>query len=350
MPRRSRPAHRVRDVAEQAGVSEATVDRVLHGRPHVSPRAVRQVEQALLDLDRQQAQLRLGARSLMIDVVMQAPGRFTTAVRTALESELPRLRPATVRARFHLRESGTQDDLGAVLDRIGTRGRTCQGVILKAPDVPVVAAAIERLGRRGVPVVTFVTDVRESRRAAYVGLDNDSAGRTAALLLAAWTADAPGVVLVTLSRRAFFGERERGDAFRHALADLAPGREVIELADADGLDATMHALVARLRRRDVVGVYSIGGGNRGIVAALAEVGVRPRVYVAHDLDADNEELLRTGRIDLVLHHDLRADVRRACEQLLRAHDLLPGAPTSWPAPVEVITRHNIPPRLGARLS
>src|SRR3954447_2050022 len=84
-------SHRVRDIAEQSGLSEATVDRVLHGRPGASPRAVRAVEQAVLELDRQQTQLRLGAKTLVLDVVVQAPQRFSSAIRSALEEELPAL-------------------------------------------------------------------------------------------------------------------------------------------------------------------------------------------------------------------------------------------------------------------
>ena len=36
-------------------------------------------------------------------------------------------------------------------------------------------------------------------------------------------------------------------------------------------------------------------------------------------------LLRSGALTVVLHHDLRTDLRAALTQLLRAHRLLPGA-------------------------
>ena len=133
--------HRAADIAQQAGVSAATVDRVLHGRAGVSARAVSQVEQALLELDRQQTQLRLAGRTLLLDLVMLAPSRFSAAVRKALEQELPGLRPATVRARFHLRERGAAADLVDILDRLSTRGPDCQGLLLKAPDDPGVVEA-----------------------------------------------------------------------------------------------------------------------------------------------------------------------------------------------------------------
>ena len=46
------------------------------------------------------------------------------------------------------------------------------------------------LAEEGVPVVTLVSDLSNSRRAGYVGLDNRAAGRTAALLLGASSARA----------------------------------------------------------------------------------------------------------------------------------------------------------------
>ncbi len=340
-------SHRHVDIATQAGLSVATVDRVLHRRPGVSARAVRAVEHALLELDRQESQLRLGVRSLVLDLVMQAPDRFSAAARDALEAELPRLRPATVRARFHLRESSSVAELAAVLDRIGTRGRVSDGVLLKAPDDPTIAVAVDRLAARGIPSVTLVTDVRECGRLAYVGPDNAAAGATAAYLVRQWLGEAPGCVLVTLSRTAFFGERERLEGFRRELAASDPGREVVVLSDADGLDAGMTGLVSALlaTRRDIAAVYSVGGGNRGIAGELAGAGVSPRLHLGHDLDADNLVLLRRGVLHAVLHHDLRTDLGQACRQILRSHHLLAGAPTSIAAPVQIVTPHNIPWRM-----
>lgn len=347
---RAARGHRLTDLAEQSGLSTATVDRVLHGRPGVSARAVRQVEQAVLDLDRQQTQLRLGARTLMVDVVMQAPARFSAAVRDALEHELPALRPATVRARFHLRESADPDAVAGLvdlLDRVGTRGRTSQGVLLKAPSDPLVGAAVDRLAGRGIPVVTLVTDIPASRRIAYVGLDNEAAGATAAYLTHQWLGRRRGAVLVTLSRTTFFGEQERRRSFEAALGRLDARREVLVIADADGLDTGTAGLVRDLttRRRDLAGVYSVGGGNRAVAAELRAAGVRPAVFLGHDLDADNLGLLRDGTLSAVLHHDLRTDMRRAVQQVMRHHHLLPGAPTSVPAQVQVITPWNVPARL-----
>ena len=42
---------RIKDIAERAGVSVGTVDRVLHQRPNVSPKSLEKVEQALKEMD-----------------------------------------------------------------------------------------------------------------------------------------------------------------------------------------------------------------------------------------------------------------------------------------------------------
>jgi LacI family transcriptional regulator len=333
--------YRIREIAQQAGLSEATVDRALHGRPGVRASTAAEVEQAISDLDRQRAQLRIGGRTFLVDLVMQAPARFATAVRDALEAELPSLRPAVIRSRFHLRETASVAELVDTLDGLARRGT--QGVLLKAPDVPELTDAVSRLAGKGIPVVTLVTDLPASERVGYVGIDNRAAGATAAYLIAQWLRDRPGSVLVTLSSEFFRGEEEREMGFRAALRRLGP-RPVLEIPDSDGLDATVGALVrdALAADPDVCAVYSIGGGNLATVEAFETAGRPCAVFIAHDLDADNTRLLRDGRISAVLHHDLRTDVRHACQLVMQAQGALPGRLRPPPSTIQVITPHNLP--------
>ena len=336
--------HRVTDIAAQAGLSRATVDRVLHGRPGVRRETVTQVERAVEELDRQQAQVELSGRALILDLVMQAPTRFAVASQRALESELRSLRPAVVRVRSHLSEASAPAEAAATLDDVRRRGS--QGVVLKAPDHPDVAAAVDRLVAAGVPVVTFVTDVPGSRRSAYVGVDNRAAGATAAYLVTQW-AGTTGDVLVTLSSSSFRGEEEREHGFREALTRLAPARGVVEVSGTDGLDASVLAAAREALHVNggIDAVYSAGGGNNAILDAFAEVGRTPRAFVAHDLDEDNRRLLRTRRVSAVLHHDLRGDLRRACRLLLQAHGTVAGGLTPRPSQIQVVTPFNEPPGL-----
>ncbi len=339
-----RHPYRLREIAQQSGLSQSTVDRVLHERPGVRAGTVAEVHRAIADLDRQASQVRLVGRTFMVDLVMQAPERFSSAVRAALEAELPGLRPAVIRSRFHLREEGDPDQIVHTLRQVRSRGS--QGVLLKAPDVPQVAAEIEALATAGIPVVTLVTDLPMSRRQAYVGIDNRAAGATAAYLLDQWCG--VGDVLVTLSSSSFRGEEEREMGFRQAWRQLAPERAVHDVTETAGLDEPMRRLVhdALDRYPGIDSVYSIGGGNRAIVDAFAAAGRPLRSVIAHDLDDDNAALLRSRRISAVLHHDLRADMRRACRVVMQAHEALPGVATTVPSQIQVVTPFNEPIGLG----
>ena len=95
---------------------------------------------------------------------------------------------------------------------------------------------------------------------------------------------------------------------------------------------------------DIDTVYSIGGGNTAMLEAFVARGRVPRVFVGHDLDADNLTLLRRQQITAVLHHDLRADLRQVCRLLLQQHGALPGRPWSRTSQIQVITPFNEPAR------
>ncbi|MGU3499776.1 LacI family DNA-binding transcriptional regulator [Mycobacterium sp. C31M] len=329
--------YKVREIAQQSGLSEATVDRVLNDRPGVRENTRAEVMQAIADLDKQRAQLRLNGRRYLIDVVMQTPQRFSDAFRAAVEAELPAFAPAALRARFHLWETGSAAQTVETLAKI----RGSHGVILKAQDEPAVAEAVDRLAASGVPVVTYTTDIANSDRCAYVGIDNHGAGVTAAYLVDQWLGDAAGDVLITLSRTVFRGEGEREVGFRSGLRKS--GREVVEVSDSDGIDATNEGLVLDALRRHpgIEAVYSPGGGNSATVAAFEKLGRACRVFVAHDLDVDNRRLLRDGKLSVVLHNDLRADARLALRVILAQHRALPEEPVRA-TPIQVITPYNLP--------
>jgi len=78
----------VKVVALQAGVSMATVDRVIKQRGGVHANTVRRVMQALDELARQSTQVGLSGKKFMLDVLMVAPRRFTDAVRAALDASV----------------------------------------------------------------------------------------------------------------------------------------------------------------------------------------------------------------------------------------------------------------------
>lgn len=332
----------VKEIALQAGVSEATVDRVLNGRDGVRRHTAERVRQAIGELEGQSQQAGMTGRKFVIDVVMQAPERFFEAVRAALEAEMPALQPAVFRARYHFREAASTKDIVNLIATIGRRGS--HGLLLKAPDDLAVAAAVDQLSARGIPVVTLVTDVANCQRIAYVGMDNRAAGETAAYLIGEWLGAGSAKVLATLSSNRFRGEEEREIGFRRALRSRYPRLGVVDVSEGLGIDKATGDLVRKAiaANPEIAAVYSIGGGNLAVLEAFAAMKRSCRVFVGHDLDADNLGLLRAARISAVLHHDLKSDMRSACRHLMWAHRVLPKPPPSVASQVQVVTPFNLP--------
>lgn len=341
----------IREIAIQAGVGDATVDRVLHGRDGVRASTAARVRRAVAELERQQREFELGGRTFVVDLVMHTPKRFSTAVRDAFAAAVPTMRPAVLKVRPHVFERIAPARIAHTLDAIAARGS--HAVVLKAPDVPVVVEAVDRLVTAGVPVLTIVTDLPTSARVAYVGIDNRAAGATAAYLLAELLGPEAGRaanVLVTMSSSRFRGEEDREIGFRTVARSIGRGWRILDLAETEGLDGTIAAQLDGIARREQVdAVYSIGGGNRAVLRTLERHGRRPRAYVAHDLDSDNLDLLARGAVSFVLHHDLRTDARRACHLVMQAHGAIPGRPMTEQAAVQVITPYNVPATVSATI-
>lgn len=336
---RTRFTHK--QIAAQAGVSVATVDRVLNGRPGAHGQTMLRVRQALRELDeRADAGLPIG-RSLYADVIMHAPDRFSAAVRSAVLAASGALGSCRVAPRFHLFEDVAPADLARFVRRAADRAPA--GIVLKAPDDPAVIAAVADAARAGVPVVTLVTDLPQSVRLAYVGMDNRAAGRTAAFLLGRLLAGRSGAVIATVSLASFRGEEEREAGFRDLLRAEFPNLTVIDVAGGAGLTRETRDRVAAIlaQRSDVIGVYSMGGGNAGILDALDAAACRVGAFIGHDLDAENRALLAAGRIDAIVDHDLVQDARTALLHILAARgQAAPGFPTG-PSRAVVVTRYNL---------
>ena len=66
----------IKEIALQAGLSEATVDRVLNRRGGVRRHTAQRVKQAIRELNGQIEQAGLTRAQIPIDVVMHAPDRF----------------------------------------------------------------------------------------------------------------------------------------------------------------------------------------------------------------------------------------------------------------------------------
>lgn len=268
----SRPT--ISDVALKAGVSVATVDRVLNGRQRVRDETARRVYEAASAIGYHAAALirqRMTAElpEMTFGFVLQrAEQPFYQAFAQALASAVEQAAGIRGRSQIVFVQTQRPEEVAAALMRLGER---CDAVALVSLDHHSITEAVTRLTAAGVPVFSLLSDFAQGVRESYVGVDNLRVGRTAAWFVSR-TARAPGKVALFVGSHRWHGHELRETGFRSYFREHAPEFEVLEtLINMETYDVTYEATLNLLQKhRDIAGFYVAGGGMEGAIAALRE--------------------------------------------------------------------------------
>jgi len=336
----------IEDVAEAAGVSVATVDRVLNGRAAVRPKTAARVEQAVRRLsyqpDRLAARLARGREYRFCFILPEGANAFMIALADAVREEASRMEREKVVIDLRHTDVFQASALAATLDQIGP---AYDGAAVVALDHPLVREAINALHDRGVSVVTLVSDVPSSRRIHYVGIDNSAAGRTAATLMGRYLSGRTGKVGLVAGSLSLRDHIERQFGFEQVMAHdypnitLLPVRESRD--DRNKVQGVAEQLLAD--HPDLIGLYNVGAGSGGIAAALEAAGrQRDVVFITHELTDDTRRALIDGTIDIIINQDAGHEVRSAIRVLLSKADKAPLVEEMERIRIDIYVRDNIP--------
>lgn len=341
----------VHDIADRAGVSLATVDRVLNGRPGVRAVTRAKVEAAIAELgyvrDVAAANLAKGRIYPLVFIIPEGENPFMRR----LEAEVRRasLHSAAERTRLSVVTVPAFDApaLAAAIDEALASGAA--GIAAVAVDAPEVIAAIGRAQAAGVPFVTLVSDLAISGRDHFVGVDNIAAGRTAGSLMGRFLGEREGPVAVLAGSMRVRDHRERLEGFLSAMGEMPFRRTVLPVLEGQDDPKLSQALIAGCLARtpELAGIYSLGAGNRGLVAALALHGHDTNICViAHELTVHTRAALESGVIDAVLNQDAGHEVRSAVRVLRAKADGLPVNDAQERIRIDIFIRENLPPVSG----
>ena len=259
----------VHDIAATAGVSLATVDRVLNQRAGVRAVTRQRVEEAISKIGyvRDVAAANLAKSRLypLIFILPASDNSFMNSVHAEVRAAIARAGFERTNIRIVEVPAFDPTALAGILDGLLTEDLA--GVALVAVDAPEVRAAVDRLVAAGVPVVTLVSDLTGSARYHYAGVDNIAAGRTAARLLGRFLGGRSGSVAVLVGSMLVRDHQERRDGFSTVMAEEFPRLALLPVLEGRDDPETVEALISEaLATHDtIIGIYSIGAGNRGLI-------------------------------------------------------------------------------------
>ena len=311
-----------RDLAKAAGVSLATVDRVLNDRPNVSSKAARKVLSAIEDIGfvRNIAAANLAKNtSYRFRFVLPERGdeylaeilREVGASNQSLKAEPVSVDVAQVAV----------EDPHAVANHLASiKPEAIGGLAIMVPESPQVRDAINRLAEKGIKVVQFLSGKRRQSTADFVGVDNIKAGATAARLIGRFSCKRQGSVIVVSETMRAQDSIERRLGFDNILnADFPQLHALPSLETHADEDRTRRIIASTLKHnKDIIGLYVMSSEARVPLKSVTEsADLQNLVTVVHERTPYNLEALRSGLVDAIIAQNPGHAVRSAI-RLLRA--------------------------------
>ncbi|MEM0900519.1 MAG: LacI family DNA-binding transcriptional regulator [Pseudomonadota bacterium] len=329
------------EIAHAAGVSVATVDRVVNGRGGVSPKSEAKVLEWATKLNLDRIAYRKHMRTLRIAVLIPPPQ----------DPFFVRMRDSVLRMNAALAEAKVSSfiqhidraDIKSIRERIQSVATGYDGLIICAPAEDAIMSAVEKIAAK-MPVVTLVTDLPGTGRHAYVGPDNHKMGRLAGELMGRFLGADGGDVIAMMGLRKQQDQKHRQAGLREVLAERFAKVQIV-----DGFEAydnpervAMQMLQALTDHPNVRGVYNPTAGNIGVRKAIEALGIQHHiVIVTHELTPERKDLLTAGKIDAVIDQNPDLEARRALEIIANHH----GRPTSLTdeafTPFSLFLRENV---------
>lgn len=325
----------IADVARVAGVSTATVDRVLNRRGGVTPDKEERILATARALGLDRALSHRPARTLRIGVLLQSPRNpFHALLREGFD--LATRMYGGLNLQLLLQHTDPRSP-AETARRIGALIGQRDGLILCLPAEARISEAVRQFSRTA-PVVTLATDIPDSDRSLFIGPDDRKSGRAAGDLMGLILGPAGGDVLMVAGMLDNAGQRAREAGFRALLAERYPAARLVSVLETgeDG-DTAGHAVGLALRQgRSIRGLYLASTGTVQIVEALERLGRGPdTTVITHELTPNRARLLAERKISAVIDQKPLLEARLAVESMARLLGRLPRAPASITTEIQI---------------
>jgi len=341
---------RIKDIADLAGVSIGTVDRIIHSRGRFSTDTAERVRRIMDELDyrpNMMAQRLSMSKTCRIGVCMPWPDQDSAYWRIALDG--------INRARGDLAPFGVsvetinydryiaQDFMQAGRNLVS---KNFDGILM-APMLADESREILAMVDRRIPVVFFDTDLPTAPRLSFIGQDSRAGGCLAGKLMNLLTA-APGrkaeaVVLMPDAENEHL--RQRAAGFCEVFKGVTKYLRIAVESDHDLL--ALHAALGAAITPETTAVYVTDASAhytakylRIFAAPAGSEHQRPSL-IGYDLVPENRLCLEAGEIDFLLTQRPDEQGYDGINRLFRKLILGEDPPDHEFTPIDIVTQENI---------
>ena len=311
------------DLAEAAGVSVSTVNRVINRPESVRKPTRDRVLAAAQDIGFYGVgsiahSVQKARQTHTLGILLHQKGRtFYRNLGEALQRAADNQLDSKVLLRLEYLEDLSPDNLAARLIRLSEE---CESLALVAAEHPIVSDAIDSVLDRGIPVAGMIAPLSARGNVGFVGLDNRKVGRTAA-----WAFDKiirePGKVGILVGNHRYRNQEMNESGFRSYLRETNDAFTLLEPLSTYESAAAARELTENLLtdHPDLCGLFISGGGISGAIAALRDMPRRKDfVAVGYELFDTTRAALIDGTLTMVISHPMDEFARQTIATLIRA--------------------------------
>ena len=255
----------IKEIAELAGVSRGTVDRVLNNRGMVNPETARKVKEiakalnykpnkAGIILSAQKKKLKLGV------ILFGTNNPFFDDVIKGINEKSKELESYNCTIKIKSISLCLSEQIKAMDDFVK---EGVNGIAITPYNDERVTIKINELYDMGIPVVTFNSDIKDSKRLAYVGSNYYNSGRTAAGLLNIITQGDVNLGVISGSKNVMC-HSERIAGFKDCIENNYPHIKIIDTIYNDDDDIKSYEITSKLLdNKDINALFFVAGGVYG---------------------------------------------------------------------------------------
>lgn len=341
---------RIKDIAQRAGVSVGTVDRVLHERPNVSPKARLKVEKALEEMNYQPnmyASALAYNRSYMFQILI--PIHEQVAYWEEIEEGVRMAQEAN--RDFHVK---TNIMYYAPFDDNSFRetAQKCldskpDGVVIVPSDLEVTREFTDQMHEQGIPFVMLDSYMPDLKPLAFFGQDSFSSGYFAARMLMLLAHKETTILLVKLTQNGRIVSKQQDNrevGFRHYMHDHFPNVKIHVLELPLGSSRQFYDKILEsffTENPDIHHCITLGSKAHIVGDFLLRTNRRDVQIMGYDMVGKNAECLRQGSVSFLIAQHAYQQGFSCIDALFRAIVLKKKVQPVNYMPIELLTRENV---------
>lgn len=341
---------RIKDIAERAGVSVGTVDRVLHERPNVSKPAREKVEKALREMNYQPNMYASAlAYNKSYTFYLLIPKHDSEAYWEEIEEGARKAMEA--RRDFHINvkiiyyqrfdEDSFREQYTSCLDS------NPDGVVIVPVDLETTREFTSILHERSIPFILLDSYMPDLRPLSFFGQDSFSSGYFAAKILMLVAFNEKEIMLMKLTKNGKVLSKQQANrevGFRHYMLDHFPTIKITELdLPIDGTKKAFNLILENFftTHPDIHHCITLCSKAHIVGEFLLRTNRRDIQIMGYDMVGKNAECLRQGSISFLIAQHAYQQGYACIDSLFMAIVLKKKVSPVNYMPIELLTKENV---------